>query len=321
MLINCNALHIPLADCSVQMCVTSPPYYGLRDYGVSNQLGLEPTPDEYVANMVLVFREVKRVLRDDGTLWLNIGDSYFSDTKGTGGTKKSGLNAKRAEDGSLHPDRKSQPTNDGYRLSAGGTGCKPKDLIGIPWMLAFALRADGWWLRQDIIWAKPNPMPESVTDRPTKSHEYMFLLAKSARYYYDNEAIKEPCAATSVSRLAQNIENQIGTTRANGGRKSNGNLKAVGDPTSGRNKRSVWTVTTKPYSGAHFATFPPDLIEPCILAGSKAGDVVLDPFVGSGTTVMVARKHNRQGIGLDLSLDYLHDQASKRIAKVQPKMM
>lgn len=312
---------------SVQCCVTSPPYYGLRDYGHDGQIGLEQTPDEYVQALVDVFREVRRVLRDDGVLWLNLGDSY-------------------------------------------GSG---KQLMGIPWRVAFALQADGWYLRQDIIWAKPNPMPESVTDRCTKAHEYIFLLSKSPSYYYDAEAVKEAVTESTIARLSQDIERQVGTTRANGGAKTNGNLKAVGDPQSGRNRRSVWTIATQPYAGAHFATFPPKLIEPCILAGTSergqcphcgapwvrvvktpdfteqpkrsvakmprtdrtsAGQAwqkwrgenpnvttgwqpscacpahdpvpqtVLDPFGGSGTTAGVALKHYRRAVLCELNPEY-----------------
>ena len=267
---------------SVHCCVTSPPYYGLRDYGVEGQIGLEQTPDEYIAKMVEVFREVRRVLRSDGTCWINIGDSYFSQTKGSGGSnpETSPKNAIKGVDNFQRFDP--------VRIESGSTGCKPKDLIGIPWMLAFALRSDGWWLRQDIVWSKPNPMPESVRDRCTKSHEYIFLLSKSPRYYFDNEAIKEPIKDISLARLGRGVspENKLvnGATgqsphaihqpRANvkfGGsnlcpdtRLQSGNEWQPRG--SGANKRSVWPVTTKPFKGAHFAVFPPDLIEPCIKA-------------------------------------------------------
>jgi DNA modification methylase len=240
-----------LPDASVHCCVTSPPYWGLRNYGHDGQIGLEPTPEAYVARMVEVFREVRRVLRDDGTLWLNLGDSY----NGIGGPGKQnggpiGPTAAIAIEGTK-----------GRRIS----GLKQKDLVGIPWRVAFALQADGWWLRQDIIWHKPNPMPESVRDRCTKAHEYVFLLTKSERYYYDAEAVSEPVASSSVLRLRQKtLPEQGGSLRVPG--KTNGPMKAVGD-TETRNRRSVWTVTTKPYSGAHFAVMPPDLVEPCIKAG------------------------------------------------------
>lgn len=256
-----------MTDRSVHCCVTSPPYFGLRDYGVDGQIGREPTPDEFVASLVSVFREVRRVLRDDGTLWLNLGDSY------------------------ARPPAK----------GGSGPGLKPKDLIGIPWRVAFALQADGWYLRQDIIWHKPNPIPESVRDRCTKSHEYVFLLSKSPRYYFDSEAIKEPAAESSLVRLAQpTLAQQVGSARVPG--KTNGNMKAVGGET--RNKRSVWTVTTKPFKGAHFATFPPDLIEPCIRAGCPEGGTVLDPFGGSGTTAGVALAHGREAILCELNPEY-----------------
>lgn len=276
---------------SVNTCVTSPPYFGLRDYGQDGQIGLEPTPDEFVAALVAVFREVRRVLRDDGTVWLNLGDSYATGTKAARqeGNKSFGASTAKAQ-----------------QINRIGTpeGLKTKDLIGIPWRVAFALQADGWYLRQDIIWHKPNPMPESVRDRCTKSHEYVFLLSKSPRYYYDHEAAKEPVAEASIARLEQDIESQIGTTRANGGRKTNGNLKAVGGHDGKRNRRSVWTVTTRPYKGAHFATFPPDLIAPCVLAGCPEGGKVLDPFGGSGTTAGVAMAHGRNAVLCELNPDY-----------------
>ena len=283
-----------LADGSVHCVVTSPPYWGLRDYGADGQIGLESTPDEYVASMVAVFREVWRVLRDDGTLWLNLGDSYasFRDGKATPDTTRGDSN------GTLVP--KGMATN---RMAStfAATTIKHKDLVGIPWRVAFALQADGWYLRQDIIWAKPNPMPESVTDRCTKSHEYIFLLSKSARYYYDNEAIKEPVAQSTVVRLSQDTENQRGSDRVPG--KTNGPMKAVGE-TDTRNKRDVWTVPTRSYKGAHFATFPPDLITPCILAGCPPDGTVLDPFFGAGTTGLVAQRHNRRWVGIELNPEY-----------------
>lgn len=273
---------------SVHCCVTSPPYFGLRDYGHDGQIGLEQNPGEFVAKLVEVFREVRRVLRDDGTLWLNLGDSYAS-----------------VECGSA----------------------KPKDLLGIPWRVAFALQADGWYLRQDIIWHKPNPMPESVRDRCTKAHEYIFLMSKSGRYYFDAEAISEPLAASSIARLAQpNLAKQTGSTRVPG--KTNGNMKAVGPRFGGSkygddsraesrtksgdewqgggraNKRSVWTVATRPFKGAHFAIYPPDLIEPCVLAGCPVGGVVLDPFGGAGTTGLVAQRHGRSAVLCELNPDY-----------------
>lgn len=293
---DCRDVLKTLPDQSVHTCVTSPPYFGLRDYGHTGQMGLEPTPDEFVSELVNVFREVRRVLRDDGTLWLNLGDSYASyrDGKATPDTTR-GLS-----EGTLVP--KGSAKN---RMSSTfvGTSIKHKDLIGIPWRVAFALQADGWYLRQDIIWHKPNPMPESVTDRCTKSHEYIFLLSKSPKYYFDHEAIKEPVAASSIIRLTQpNISAQVGSNRVPF--KTNGTMKAVGN-TEMRNKRSVWTVTTKPFKGAHFATFPQDLIEPCILAGCPEGGTVLDPFGGAGTTGLVAKRNNRNAILIELNSEYV----------------
>ena len=288
----------------VQTCVTSPPYFGLRDYGHEGQIGLEQTPEEYIAAMVEVFQCVWDVLADDGTLWLNIGDSYASyrDGKSTPDTTRGDSNGTLVPKGSARNRMAS---------TFQGSGIKHKDLIGIPWMLAFALRADGWYLRQDIIWHKPNPMPESVKDRCTKAHEYIFLFSKSDRYYYDNEAIKYP------------VKQDWGTRDRSDGKYHNDGSGL--QPHSGleksytmANKRSVWTVTTKPYKGAHFATFPTDLIEPCILAGSRTGDIVLDPFMGSGTTAQVALQHGRQYFGCELNEDYKVLQ-EERIAKAQPE--
>ena len=270
----------------VQMCVTSPPYYGLRDYGgKDNQIGMEQTPEEYIDQLVDVFRSVRDVLKDDGTLWVNIGDTYYN-YRSDGNYPKQTVSKTKQDLPEFSPVR-------GNKLE----GLKQKDLIGIPWMLAFALRADGWYLRQDIIWNKPNPMPESVKDRCTKSHEYIFLLSKSRYYKYDNEAIKEP------------VKQDWGTRDRTNGKYHNPGTGLA--PHSGlsksydrKNKRSVWTVTNKPYKGAHFAVFPPDLIEPCILAGSEENDTVLDPFMGSGTTAMVAKKHNRNYIGCELNEEY-----------------
>ena len=273
-------------DTKARMCVTSPPYYGLRDYGGEDkQIGMEQTPEEYIEQLVDVFRSVRDVLTDDGTLWLNIGDTYYN-YRSDGNYPKQTVSRTKQDLPDFSPVRGNKLHN-----------LKSKDLIGIPWMLAFALRADGWWLRQDIIWNKPNPMPESVKDRCTKSHEYIFLLSKSKQYHYDNEAIKEP------------VKQDWGTRDRTEGKYHN---KGTGlQPHSGltksyttKNKRSVWTVTNKPYKGAHFACFPPDLIEPCILAGSREGDIILDPFMGSGTTAMVAKKHNRNYLGCELHEDY-----------------
>jgi len=280
---------------SVQMCVTSPPYWGLRDYGHDDQLGLEETPEEYTANMVEVFSQVKRVLRDDGTLWLNLGDSYSSGGRTT------------TTNQSLRGD-----TDYGVTRPNPGKGIKPKDLIGIPWRVAFALQADGWYFRQDIIWHKPNPMPESVTDRCTKSHEYIFLLSKSEKYFYDADAIREDFSDERMGNPGK--YNWYYGDGAFGNRQGNGKKEWIAKK-DGRNKRSVWTVTTKPYSEAHFAVFPEKLIEPCIQAGSKVGDVVLDPFFGSGTTGEVAERFGRNYIGIELNEDYKSLQ-QKRCAQI-----
>ncbi|MCC6454463.1 MAG: site-specific DNA-methyltransferase [Caldilineaceae bacterium] len=371
---------------TVQTCVTSPPYFGLRDYQtatweggdpgcdhkpsstpgrrglasstlaggkattgclqtgyggicprcgairIDQQIGLEDTPDAYVAKLVDVFREVRRLLRDDGTLWLNLGDSYNGSGGAGGDYGAGGL-------------KEGQPKYPGRRVD----NLKAKDLIGIPWMVAFALRADGWWLRSDIIWHKPNPMPESVTDRPTKAHEYIFLLTKSSSYYYDADAIKEPSVTNDTrrpygSKGAWDMDGRPEEQRHGGEQRSKrdtfkreGSKRAQVIPGQSvgthrpnrdesqwdihtRNRRSVWTVTTKPYAEAHFATYPPDLIEPCILAGSKPGDIVLDPFNGSGTTGAVALKHGRHYIGCELNPDYI-ELAQRRIQRAQPLLM
>lgn len=321
---------------SVQCGVTSPPYYQLRDYGVVGQVGLERTIGEYVDSLVKVFSEFRRVLKKDGTLWLNLGDSYAGSGKGGQRDKYKSDNyqpsyPRHAKTKKAGEDRDS--------------GLKRKNLLGIPWRVALALQADGWYLRSDIIWSKPNPMPESVKDRPTRSHEYVFLLTKSNKYYYDHKAIEEPVAGSTVKRMAQDIDNQKGSMRGDGGRKL---MKAVGkNEASGhrrysgfnerwkhknllpdgqkpnsihvnrvnggradenydtRNKRSVWTVATTAYTGAHFAVFPEKLITPCILAGSRVGDVVCDPFAGSGTTLAVAKKHGREYLGIELNPEYI----------------
>lgn len=309
-----------LPDRCCDVCVTSPPYYGLRNYEVDGQIGLEGSPDEYVEKLVEVFREVRRVLKDDGTLWLNIGDSYATHSG---------------------PQPPTNTRNQcGHTAKSVPTGYKPKDLIGIPWLLAFALRADGWYLRQDIIWQKTNCMPESVKDRCTKSHEYLFLLAKSPRYYFNAEAISEPIAGSSTKRYLQNIEAQKGSDRQPG--KTNGAMKAAlprfggekyGDseneetrtksgavyvPTLRRNKRDVWAISTAGFKGAHFAVFPEKLVRPCVLAGSKPGGTVLDPFCGSGTTGAVATQEGRDFIGIEINPEYskmseqrIHEAAQK----------
>ena len=284
----------------VQTCVTSPPYYGLRDYGHDGQIGLEETPDDYIKAMVEVFKCVWDVLEEDGTLWLNIGDSYSShkDCKSTPQSFAKGT----AKEAAPVMDKGKSRIRDSKVLKS--QGLKNKDLIGIPWMLAFALRADGWYLRQDIIWHKPNPMPESVKDRCTKAHEYIFLFSKKSKYYFDNEAIKEPVKAVSIARAKSSwspTKLNIGLDGA-----KNESFETMGNRwvKEKANKRDVWVVPTKSYKGAHFATFPPPLIEPCILAGSRVNDIVLDPFMGSGTTTMVAKQHGRRYIGCELNEDY-----------------
>jgi DNA modification methylase len=270
-----------------QTCVTSPPYYGLRDYGHDGQIGLEETPEEYIAAMVEVFRCVKDVLADDGTLWLNIGDSYYNYRPGKGQALVKQTVANSDQDLPQTCARR------GNKLD----GLKEKDLIGIPWMLAFALRADGWYLRQDIIWHKPNPMPESVQDRCTKAHEYIFLLSKSQKYHYDHESIKDPVKQDwwTRDRTDGKYHNEGSGLQPHSGLEKSYEMA---------NKRSVWTVNTKPYAGAHFAVFPTELIEPCILAGAAPGQVVLDPFMGSGTTAQVAQNLGRQYLGCELNPEY-----------------
>jgi DNA modification methylase len=326
---HCLAGLASLPDESVQTCVTSPPYYGLRDYGVAGQIGQEESPEAFVAGLVEVFREVRRVLRPDGTLWLNLGDSFAGSRCGPQGALG------QMADRSIASQRVMRKEGGSFKAR---TGAKPKDLLGIPWMVAFALRADGWWLRRDIIWSKPNPMPESARDRPTSAHEYVFLLSKSARYFYDGDAIREPMAASSVARLQQDIEAQAGSVRANGGAKTNGAMKAVAkgnaktfrgggaytqgrsfensaeverdssgnkpNETGDRNARSVWTIATQGFSEAHFATMPPTLAERCIKAGSRPGDTVLDPFGGAGTTALVADRLGRDAIICELNPEY-----------------
>jgi DNA modification methylase len=284
---------------SVHTCVTSPPYFGLRDYGMQEQIGLEPTPEAFVQELVELFREVRRVLRNDGTLWLNLGDTYAMSTRGSSDNagKSQGRNV-----GSYLNNRKAQIPN---RL-------KPKDLIGIPWRVAFALQADGWYLRQDIIWHKPNPMPESVKDRCTKSHEYIFLLSKSSKYYYDAKAIEEPAKWERWGNQTERKSHK-GTAGHLGGK-----TLAELPIRDKKNKRSVWQVSTKPFKGAHFATFPPDLIEPCVLAGCPEDGVVLDCFMGAGTTALVAKRNGRNYIGCELNPEYKAI-AEERVANSLPK--
>jgi DNA modification methylase len=291
-----------IPDNSVQTMVTSPPYWGLRDYNADGQLGQEETPEDFVENLCKIFDEVWRVLKDDGTVWLNLGDSYSGSGKGA---YKDGVVR-------LSDKSKKQKTNLGSTLgnfTKQPYDLKPKNLIGIPWRVAFALQARGWILRQDIIWSKPNPMPESVRDRCTKAHEYIFLLTKNAKYYYDNEAIKEDVAPSTIARMKRAISNKHKNINgAPGQTKHSMNQPREHDPSrkseTKRNKRSVWTVSTAQYKGAHFAVFPESLVTPCILAGSQEGDIVLDIFSGSGTTGVVALKNNRKYIGIELNADY-----------------
>jgi len=292
-----------LPERSVRCCVTSPPYWGLRDYGAEGQIGLEATPDAYVAQLVAVFREVRRVLTDDGTLWLNLGDSYArAPEKGVqfeAKSERSYLTNAQANEGNRGP-----PVPDGL---------KPKDLVGIPWRVAFALQADGWYLRSDIIWAKPNPMPESVTDRPTKAHEYLFLLAKSERYYYDAAAIAEPFADARMGNPGNYSTDRYSRPEIVKARlQYHGQAFNEDGAIRGRNARTVWTIATQPYPDAHFATFPEELPRRCILAGSAPGDTVLDPFAGSGTTLAVAIGNGRHGLGIELNPTYA-EMARRRI--------
>jgi len=344
---NCLDTMSRMPDDFIDCCVTSPPYYGLRDYGHADQIGLEETPELYVEKLVQVFTEVKRVLKKEGTLWLNLGDSYSGSSKDTGGQYE--LSKKQ------HSNKGSNFAKDNKVKIKFNDECKPKDLIGIPWMVAFALRSSGWYLRQDIIWCKPNPMPESVTDRCTKSHEYIFLLAKSAHYYYDANSIKQTVVDSTVLRMTQQIEKQKGSDRVPN--KTNGTMKAVGPgriPRKGvdikggnqsslngipamaingngvnghsgyfdscgnligegmANKKSVWVVPTMPFKEAHFATFPEDLIIPCIKAGSPKSGIIYDPFSGAGTTALVSHKLQRHFIGSEINKEYC-EIAEKRI--------
>ena len=312
---DCRKLLKRLPDGCVQTCVTSPPYWGLRDYEEKGQIGLEDTPNAYVEALVGVFEQVRRVLRDDGTLWLNLGDCYVTNPRGHGGAASSTLTGSSdsvrrkqrweaaGRKGLPNPNnRTTDPRVKGRshatQVSRGlrSSNLKHKDLVGIPWMVAFALRDAGWYLRMDNIWAKPNPMPESVTDRTTKAHEYLFHFSKSESYYYDADAIREPQLTLG--------ERHEGRSGYRDGHPSKGGITERKLHPLGANKRSVWTVTSQPYDGAHFATYPPLLIEPCILACSRPGDLVLDPFFGSGTTGEVAEKHERRWIGFDINPKY-----------------
>lgn len=281
---------------SVDCCITSPPYWGLRDYGAEGQLGLEKTPEEYVANMVKVFAEVKRVLKKEGTLWLNLGDTY-SAQRWTGKGEGQAMNKMKDGHRDINPEKLS--------------GLPDKNLVGIPWRVAFALQADGWYLRQDIIWAKPNPMPESVTDRCTKSHEYIFLMSKNPKYYFDNEAIKEKSVSEGSIHVDGNDDKMSGVSKGFETRPS----KTYTTPAT-RNRRSVWTITTKPFKEAHFATFPEDLIVPMVKAGCPPEGIVLDPFMGAGTTGLVARKLQRNYLGIELNPAYV-EMARKRIGEME----
>lgn len=299
-----------MPDGSVQCCVTSPPYFRLRDYGMFGQIGLEATADEYVAKLVAVFREVRRVLRDDGTLWLVVGDSYAgswgAQSRGASDNGTSTILGAAKRKGSPLSGRQIEgaPKRGSRTGTIRAAGCKQKDLYGIPWMLAFALRADGWWLRSEIIWSKPNPMPESVTDRPTSAHEKVFLLAKQARYFYDADAIRE--GAVSDHRSGNGYARDERESYRNADGSARGQMSGWDDVGGSRNRRNVWEIATQPFSGSvpHFATFPPKLVEPCILAGSAEGALVLDPFAGSGTTGVVALRHGRSFVGIELSEPY-----------------
>ena len=314
-----------MPDSYVQTCVTSPPYWGLRNYGVQGQMGLEKTPEEYVEKMVEVFREVRLVLKDDGTLWLNLGDSYAGSWGNYHPNSPPGKHGQRLKE-TARWNRPAYQSQDFLPPTAQIKGLKPKDMVGIPWRVAFALQADGWYLRSDIIWSKPNPMPESVVDRPTKSHEYIFLLSKSERYFYDHEAIKEPASYAEeakydpgtnglggddrktgkTTRRFAGTDKQRGHSRRHAGFNDRWDQMTETEQCSGmRNKRSVWTIATEPFPDAHFATFPTKLIEPCILAGSRPGDLVLDPFAGAGTTLLVAKRLGRRACGIELNPEYV----------------
>jgi DNA modification methylase len=332
-------------------CVTSPPYFGLRDYGMSGQIGLEQTPEQFVAELVSVFREVKRVLRDDGTLWLNLGDSYAGSGRGgkpDAGTKQ-GTNKGSQTVGVLYGREQESAEAERARMKSQNaalysTGIKSKDLIGIPWMVAFALRADGWYLRQDIIWHKPNPMPESVRDRCTKAHEYIFLLSKSEKYFFDADAIAEPATYSGLAnqdasgfKAPQSFNGKHKTGYRSSGNKTHkavteyeqsdseehrtkaGLLKISGKEYATRNKRSVWTIPPKPFKEAHFATFPPALVEPCIKAGCPVGGAVMDPFAGAGTTGLVAVTNQRHAFMVELNPEYAA-MATKRIQTAQENL-
>lgn len=300
-----------IADNYVDCCITSPPYYGLRDYGAAAQIGQEETPEEYIEKLVVLFREIRRTLRPDGTLWVNIADSYSGSGKG------------RLKDGTHSKDDSKSSNYEGVcvgKLKKTKSGCKNKDLIGIPWLLALALREDGWYLRQDIIWQKPNAMPESVKDRCTRSHEYIFMLTKSKNYYYDAEGIKEPCV-NGDTRLPAGSK---GTRTKNSGLRKQEQFGSRAGRTDDRksafrNKRDVWTVSTKGFHGAHFAVFPEELIKPCVIAGCRESGIILDPFFGSGTTGKVALDNGRAFIGIELNPEYAKIAANRTGIKLEVK--
>ena len=292
---NCIDVLKTFPEKSINCCITSPPYYGLRDYGVDGQIGNEESPEEYIEKLVSVFDEVKRVLTDDGVLWLNLGDCWAGSNQGSG-TKNP-----TAKQASNHGTNYMTTGNHKSKL-AKLNGYKPKDLIGIPWMAAFALRDAGWHLRQDIIWAKGNPMPESVRDRCTKSHEYIFLLTKSRKYYFDSESIKEPRVSQHGSGNKERKQRPNSDVLHKGNQA--GSIPYDGSETL-RNKRDVWNVNIKPCKEAHFATFPDTLIEPCVLAGCPENGIIIDPFMGAGTTGMVAKRHNRNYVGIELNPEYI----------------
>ena len=328
-----RAVLATLPERSIQSCITSPPYFGLRNYlDAAGQIGLEQSPDEYVAALAAVFRAVRRVLRDDGTLWLNLGDSYAGSWGNYSGHNRGKGGQRNISVGSLPAPAWDGREQERPAASRKMDGIKEKDLIGIPWMVAFALRADGWYLRSDIIWHKPNPMPESVRDRPTKSHEYLFLLAKSERYYYDADAIREPHTTPDGMGWAAHGKGARYSTSAYGAHRgaadfsrSGEGLQAMGGHPKGRNKRSVWTIATRPFSARklgiddvdHFAAYPPDLVRPCVLAGCPRGGTVLDAFCGSGTTGLVALQEGRAFVGIDLNADYLRIARARLLAPRQ----
>jgi len=313
---DCREILTTLPDESVNCCVTSPPYWGLRDYGCEGQIGLEPTPEAYVAELVAVFREVRRVLRADGTVWINLGDTYSRDAA-KGGSGPNGKHDFIPDYGNARRVMSEAKGSSDGKVGRGdrapvrvGAGLEQKNLVGIPWRVAFALQADGWYLRSDIIWAKPNPMPESVTDRPTKAHEYVFLLTKSARYRFDAGAIAEPVSDSTLRiHSSPNVQARAGAWKAERNIDRNDGtsgtlINGVGRDLSGRNARTVWTIATQPFSGAHFATMPPKLAERCILAGCPEGGTVLDPFGGAGTTGLVADRLGRNAVLIELNTAY-----------------